>query len=296
MKRCRRINEWAERLVFLMIPGGHFLFLPSAGEAVMRGRGIWGISAMALMAASEGIMAWMVVRWCRREQLKEQIQEFKYMEQMNQTRDLVARQRRQEAKELREKLWKELQKAKEIIRESAGGEENGGLSEGASSAFQGLLQDARAQAEQEVCENALVNTVLEEKKRFCQTFGIHLSVQVEVPADLEVKHYYLCSVFANLLDNAIDACREQKLLPEERLVKVEAQSKGDYLFIRVSNPATREYAERPDKAGHGLGRETVARIAGECGGEYWTWVNDKRYTAAVVLQIRSGSRDERKSS
>ena len=253
MKRCRRINEWAERLVFLMIPGGHFLFLPSAGEAVMRGRGIWGISAMALMAASEGIMAWMVVRWCRREQLKEQIQEFKYMEQMNQTRDLVARQRRQEAKELREKLWKELQKAKEIIRESAGGEENGGLSEGASSAFQGLLQDARAQAEQEVCENALVNTVLEEKKRFCQTFGIHLSVQVEVPADLEV-------------------------------------------FIRVSNPATREYAERPDKAGHGLGREIVARIAGECGGEYWTWVNDKRYTAAVVLQIWSGSRDERKSS
>ena len=148
-------------------------------DVYKRQRGIWVISAMALMAASEGIMAWMVVRWCRREQLKEQIQEFKYMEQMNQTRDLVARQRRQEAKELREKLWKELQKAKEIIRESAGGEENGGLSEGASSAFQGLLQDARAQAEQEVCENALVNTVLEEKKRFCQTFGIHLSVQVE---------------------------------------------------------------------------------------------------------------------
>lgn len=28
MKRCRRINEWAERLVFLMIPGGTF-FVPS---------------------------------------------------------------------------------------------------------------------------------------------------------------------------------------------------------------------------------------------------------------------------
>ena len=92
-------------------------------------------------------------------------------------------------------------------------------------------------------------------------------------------------MFSNLLDNAIDACRALPSAAKERTISVMADVRGDYLFVRVTNPARREYAERPDKMGHGMGREIVGRIARACQGEYWTAMEDGVYTAAVVLQI-----------
>lgn len=151
-------------------------------------------------------------------------------------------------------------------------------------AFRGLLRQAGQAEEGSFCGNALVNTVLEEKLRACETFHIRLDAKVRIPAGIAIGNYDLCSVFSNLLDNAIDACRAMPSGAAHRTVSVRADVRGDYLFIRVSNPARQEYIERPGKMGHGLGREIVGRIARACHGEYWTSAEDGVYTASVVLR------------
>ena len=151
------------------------------------------------------------------------------------------------------------------------------------SVVQNYLLNAGKKADIRYCENELVHTVLEEKQKNCQKFHISFSVQTEVPEHLKVKGSHLCSIFTNLLDNGINAC---KALPEDmRFITVRSRIQGDYLYIRVSNATSKEYQNRPILPGHGLGRQIIACLTAEYQGEYWTEEDEQIYVAVVVLQI-----------
>ena len=286
--RCGKVME---RFGFLLLPAGHILLLgPIAAWIIRGGRGmdlLWGAAVLCLMVLADGCLFRLLIYQRKKERLLEQILDYQHMEQLNRTRELVARERRREADALRIQLKDELKQVRELIhkfgKEAESDRES--VSGRVGEMLDGFLRTARQKDGAEFCGNALVSTVLEEKLRACETFQIRLEAKVYVPAGIAIRNYYLCSVFSNLLDNAIDACRALPSAAKERTISVMADVRGDYLFVRVTNPARREYAERPDKMGHGMGREIVGRIARACQGEYWTAMEDGVYTAAVVLQI-----------
>ncbi len=359
-ERRTGFHEWAvaERFCYLLLPAGHVLLLAAVAAMIKgahgRGLALWGIFTLLFMLLADGCLFRLLFYQRKKERLERQLLDYQHMEQLDRTRELVAREREKEAEALRGQLKKELGQVREIIQRGLGGEgeaeaaesegrsavtaevekqsaeasegegrsavteegegrsavtaeveeqsteaaEAKGQSEGASEAeiwratdvmqaeyaFRGLLRQAGQAEEGSFCGNALVNTVLEEKLRACETFHIRLDAKVRIPAGIAIGNYDLCSVFSNLLDNAIDACRAMPSGAAHRTVSVRADVRGDYLFIRVSNPARQEYIERPGKMGHGLGREIVGRIARACHGEYWTSAEDGVYTALVVLR------------
>ena len=339
-ERRTGFHEWAvaERFCYLLLPAGHVLLLAAVAAMIKgahgRGLALWGIFTLLFMLLADGCLFRLLFYQRKKERLERQLLDYQHMEQLDRTRELVAREREKEAEALRGQLKKELGQVREIIQRGVGGEgeaeaadgegrsavteegegrsavtaeveeqsteaaEAKGQSEGASEAeiwratdvmqaeyaFRGLLRQAGQAEEGSFCGNALVNTVLEEKLRACETFHIRLDAKVRIPAGIAIGNYDLCSVFSNLLDNAIDACRAMPSGAAHRTVSVRADVRGDYLFIRVSNPARQEYIERPGKMGHGLGREIVGRIARACHGEYWTSAEDGVYTALVVLR------------
>lgn len=309
-ERRTGFHEWAvaERFCYLLLPAGHVLLLAAVAAMIKgahgRGLALWGIFTFLFMLLADGCLFRLLFYQRKKERLERQLLDYQHMEQLDRTRELVAREREKEAEALRGQLKKELGQVREIIQQGLGSEgeaeaaEGEGQSEGASEAeiwrtadvmqaeyaFRGLLRQAGQAEEGSFCGNALVNTVLEEKLRACETFHIRLDAKVRIPAGIAIGNYDLCSVFSNLLDNAIDACRAMPSGAAHRTVSVRADVRGDYLFIRVSNPARQEYIERPGKMGHGLGREIVGRIARACHGEYWTSAEDGVYTASVVLR------------
>ena len=309
-ERRTGFHEWAvaERFCYLLLPAGHVLLLAAVAAMIKgahgRGLALWGIFTFLFMLLADGCLFRLLFYQRKKERLERQLLDYQHMEQLDRTRELVAREREKEAEALRGQLKKELGQVREIIQQGLGSEgeaeaaEGEGQSEGASEAeiwrtadvmqaeyaFRGILRQAGQAEEGSFCGNALVNTVLEEKLRACETFHIRLDAKVRIPAGIAIGNYDLCSVFSNLLDNAIDACRAMPSGAAHRTVSVRADVRGDYLFIRVSNPARQEYIERPGKMGHGLGREIVGRIARACHGEYWTSAEDGVYTASVVLR------------
>lgn len=111
----------------------------------------------------------------------------------------------------------------------------------------------------EYCRHPVINAILTEKDRQCQAFGIRTDYELLVPGKLRIDPLHLCSIFSNLIDNAMEALRG--LPKEQRSLSIHAALSGSYLIVRMENPASGKHAERPVRAGHGYGSQILRDIA-----------------------------------
>ena len=58
------------------------------------------------------------------------------------------------------------------------------------------------------CENLFVDAVLVEKYARCEQTGIDLEAEAKLPGALSLEGAELCSIYSNILDNAINACTD----------------------------------------------------------------------------------------
>lgn len=154
-----------------------------------------------------------------------------------------------------------------------------GEPEHARALLDALRSDLAGTKEYAYCGNAVVNAVLNEKVLACQAGGIRLETKLELGEEQNIKPIHMCSIFSNLLDNAINAaaaCPESK-----RFITVKAARKGDYLNIKVENSST-----EPGKANSvrkAYGQEILRDIALQYGGEFMTDWKDGSYRAMISI-------------
>ena len=136
---------------------------------------------------------------------------------------------RRDAKRLYESLSAELSAARNVLEDRAGEGEAG---------RPGLT--ASEEWDRSFCANAIVNVVLREKFAMCQENNIPYTYKIQIPQEVGIADYHLCSAFSNLLDNAIEA---SLAVPEsDRRISVQAggTAMGGGVFLR----AGRKYLHR----------------------------------------------------
>ena len=138
-----------------------------------------------------------------------------------------------------------------------------------------MIDDTR---ESIYCAIPVVNAVLSEKERLCREKGITLQVELALPADLTVKSIHLCSIFGNLLDNAIRAAAAAG--SEHPVISLRSLREGDYLFLKVTNPSP---PPQPPEKGRGIGTRILTDLACQYGGDYQTEYRDGIFSAVVCL-------------
>ena len=117
--------------------------------------------------------------------------------------------------------------------------------------------------------NLIADAILDAKSRECERDGIALHVSGLIPVNLELEGTVICSVLANLLDNAIQACRE---LPseEEKQIAIKFDYHHPVLAINCVNsikdreePLRRIGKKNAPALGdeHGWGLEIIREIA-----------------------------------
>lgn len=125
------------------------------------------------------------------------------------------------------------------------------------------------------CENPIVNSVLVLKKRLAEEKNIPMQIITYVDKDTGVDPLDLCSLFCNLIDNAIEASEKITDRIEERSIKISADCRSGFLILRVENRAqqvpefrngTCRTSKSTDKELHGLGLKLVRQIVEEYDG------------------------------
>ena len=141
------------------------------------------------------------------------------------------------------------------------------------------------------CGDATVNAVLTVKKNLMDRYSICLETSVDIPETLPFQRTDLCALYANALDNAIEACTHVDETKRSITLKSKAQKGLFCLEVRnplpdTISPIILQRAEthfilptsKPDKVNHGIGLKSIREIV-------------ERYHGSVEVKTTNGMFD-----
>lgn len=139
------------------------------------------------------------------------------------------------------------------------------------------------------CYNVIVNTILMEKEEQCLSKGIRFECDVQLGENTGISNLHLCSIFNNLLNNAIEAC--ESLVTEEKYVNVKCFGKGNYLNVVVKNSAD-DSRKKVKRKGHGYGLKILDDIAEKYKGKFKYECKRGEFKATISVLMSSASDNE----
>lgn len=145
------------------------------------------------------------------------------------------------------------------------------------------------------CENQVINAVMNVKTTLMEQANVKLSQSLSVPEGGNIEKSDLCALFANALDNAIEACG--KLPQEQREIILTARAEKGLLACRISNPWNGDgtanpkrdipVTSKPDKALHGYGLRSIREIAERYQGQMEIETANRRFTLFFYLPFNT---------
>ena len=126
----------------------------------------------------------------------------------------------------------------------------------------------------------MLNIILNEKLCHENLRDARLELDIEENCLDRIQEIDITTIFANLLDNAIEAMGRDKE-PEEKYLKILAKREKEFLMIQVENSKSRH----PEKwEGHqGLGLENVREAIKPYEGNCTITDEEKRFQAVILI-------------
>ena len=138
----------------------------------------------------------------------------------------------------------------------------------------------------------LLDALVSAKMQQALALGFTIEPRLTIPEELPFTETELCSIFGNLLDNALEAV--QKLPSHERYVTLEAVINKGMWAIRVANASNGDYQRSDGSLGfqstkpgtdHGIGIKRMQSIVEAHGGHLVIEALDSRFTVTIFVPL-----------
>ena len=141
------------------------------------------------------------------------------------------------------------------------------------------------------CQNEIVNAIISHYAYLCESHNIQFDSNLTVPSQNDVSlNSDLCVIFANLLENAYEACMRMNS-EEERFIIVKSSLNGKLLTITMDNSFNGDVTKIGDKYrsakrnDYGIGLASIKSISQQYHGDS-TFTNDNKiFFSSVYLSI-----------
>ncbi len=154
------------------------------------------------------------------------------------------------------------------------------------------LSDKFHVSNREFCKNSIVNAVINTKYNLASKNEIDCFFNIDINSIIPIDDIDLCSIFANTLDNAVEA--SQKITdPSKRKITVKARcDKGYfsycivnhiYAYITVSKGIY--LTDKPDQKMHGYGIENVRDIVKKYNGIMEISHTENEFSVLIAIRI-----------
>lgn len=162
----------------------------------------------------------------------------------------------------------------------------------------GRYIDNLAEKVDDVCQsitigNPIIDAVINDKFNEAKKHNIDLVVNGKILGEVKVEPLDLCTIFANSLNNAIEAC--QALENSQRKIILEVKSLDSYLLINIKNPVRYDVliseggdikTRKKDSRNHGFGIENIKRSVNKYFGEVKIECANHMFAIEIILKIR----------
>jgi len=265
--------------IFLLFPISQYLMIRNFPTDAIRGKVTYEypwqtLCSLFLGIAADVILFYVMFTQGEKEKIKQQLAETEKLMEMEKGYYETIELHREEMAKIRHDFNNQLTAALHIAKNGEG--------EKSVELLEQLREEIEKSSEHRWCENAVINAVLSEKCRMCEKDGIKFTAEVAASSDMGILPLHMCSVLANLLDNAMRAAVESNI--KDGFVTIHIKQQERYVFVKVENTAA-EQGKKERRPGHGYGVQILKSIAQKYNGEYTGSFEKGIYTAIVVLEI-----------
>ena len=139
------------------------------------------------------------------------------------------------------------------------------------------------------CENPVVNSAISYYAQLAKELGIELKIQTEIPKHTSgISDMNLCVIFGNLLENAIEACRNIK--NGSKFIRLSSRIQGQMLFITMDNTSStplitngKYYSVKHGDTGTGL--HSIRSLAESHGGNAVYSASENMFHSEIYMKI-----------
>ncbi len=140
------------------------------------------------------------------------------------------------------------------------------------------------------CENSIVNAVLNAKYNLAVHNNIDCTFHIEMGHISYIDDISLCTLFANTLDNAIEACLKLK---ENRFISVKARNVNDTFCYEITNSKANEIIEKNgkittdkiDNKSHGFGLSIIRELVENYSGTIDITYTSDKFCVLIVICV-----------
>lgn len=138
--------------------------------------------------------------------------------------------------------------------------------------------------------NFVADAILNDKYSLAEEFSIHIDFDGRIP-EHGILNVDLCTVMANLTDNAIEALKN---FEGNKYIKITANIRNGYLALSFVNPAkevkivnNRIKTTKSDKKNHGIGLKNVEAVAKKYSGNMILSFENNEFIIDVSMKIQN---------
>lgn len=139
--------------------------------------------------------------------------------------------------------------------------------------------------------NTMIDYLLNRKLAEARKYKIKTYAEILVPEQLPVNDDVFCTILLNLLDNAMEASKQEQAADIHISIKLVQQ----YLVCKISNKVSNNvFLENPkllttkkDRKNHGLGLKIIRNAVKEQNGMFQTKMEDGYFVATVMLPFQT---------
>lgn len=134
--------------------------------------------------------------------------------------------------------------------------------------------------------NSVVDTIINTKKNVAKQLNIVFIANVNLPSNIIISDMDISNILGNLIDNAIEAAKEEN----EPYIDVTVKQEKDFLIINIKNKFTKmnEMDEiidikttKSDSGYHGIGLKSVRRTVKKYDGRMTLFVRNQEFNANI---------------
>lgn len=144
------------------------------------------------------------------------------------------------------------------------------------------------------CDNLIIDTLLQNKYSLGKSGNIRMDIIVQLGNETGVNDLHLGSIFSNLIDNALEACKKISDPKVSPYIIVKCYEKAGFLIINVTNskqgdillPKDKKHIiSKKDTPDRGLGLTIVDSIVKMYNGEFYVKHTKSEFEAIVALTL-----------
>ena len=242
-----------------------------------------GLSYLSALGAIVGILANIILLYTfleqrNREVIQQKIQEMENSVEIEEMQNAALDKEKEEINNIRREFMDQLDKVYDAIK--CDNAEKG------KAILKSLYITHADTKEKNYCKDPVINAVLIDKLHICEKYNIFVDIEISLDTDLLMNPVEICSLYCNLLDNAIHAVNVSDV--ENRFIRIRTKMNGDYLTIKMINTASEESQKKDQNRQH-LGQQIINDIVNRYQGQWcgkWDMKNNI-YEATVTILARN---------